>query len=70
MQRALLQFARPANAPIVRKALRKAGREDLIGTGRDCLVRPEPPKRFDKPNNNKKPNNRQKRNTQRKGKKK
>ncbi len=70
MQRALLQFARPANAPIVRKALRKAGREDLIGSGRDCLVRPEPPKRFDKPNNNKKPNNHQKRNTQRKGKKK
>jgi len=46
MQRALLQFARPANAPIVRKALKKAGREDLIGFGNDCLVRPEPPKRF------------------------
>ncbi|MBO5785969.1 MAG: YgiQ family radical SAM protein [Clostridia bacterium] len=41
MQRALLQFARPANAPTVRKALIKAGREDLIGFGRDCLVRPE-----------------------------
>jgi uncharacterized radical SAM protein YgiQ len=40
MQRALLQFARPANAPLVRKALIKAGREDLIGNGRDCLVRP------------------------------
>ena len=40
MQRALLQFARPANAPLVRKALIKAGREDLIGHGRDCLVRP------------------------------
>ncbi len=44
MQRALLQFARPANAPLVRKALRLAGREDLIGNGRDCLVRPEPTK--------------------------
>lgn len=41
MQRALLQFARPANAPLVRKALIKAGREDLIGFGKDCLVRPE-----------------------------
>ncbi len=40
MQRALLQFARPANAPLVRKALIKANREDLIGHGRDCLVRP------------------------------
>ncbi len=47
MQRALLQFARPANAYLVRKALIKAGREDLIGFGHDCLVRPEPPKRFD-----------------------
>ncbi len=47
MQRALLQFARPANAHLVRKALIKAGREDLIGFGKDCLVRPEPPKRFD-----------------------
>ena len=48
MQRALLQFARPANAPIVRKALRKAGREDLIGNSNDCLVRPEPPRNYKK----------------------
>ncbi|MBQ3231070.1 MAG: YgiQ family radical SAM protein, partial [Clostridia bacterium] len=41
MQRALLQFARPANAPLVRKALIKAGREDLIGFSKDCLVKPE-----------------------------
>ncbi len=53
MQRALLQFARPANAPLVRKALRKAGRGDLIGFSKDCLVRPEPPKRFDKPQGDK-----------------
>ena len=44
MQRALLQFARPANGNIVRKALIKAGREDLIGFGKDCLVRPAPSK--------------------------
>ncbi len=48
MQRALLQFARPANAHLVRKALKKAGREDLIGFGKDCLVRPEAPKTFNK----------------------
>ncbi len=48
MQRALLQFARPANAVMVRKALKKAGREDLIGFGKDCLVRPETAKTFDK----------------------
>ena len=41
MQRALLQFSRPDNAPLVREALRLLGREDLIGVGKDCLVRPE-----------------------------
>ena len=40
LQRALLQFSRPENANLVREALRIAGREDLIGTGADCLVRP------------------------------
>ncbi|MBQ9099617.1 MAG: YgiQ family radical SAM protein [Clostridia bacterium] len=41
LQRALLQFNRPQNAPLVREALQKAGREDLIGFAPDCLVRPE-----------------------------
>lgn len=41
MQRALLQYGRPQNAPIIREALRKCGREDLIGYGEHCLVRPE-----------------------------
>lgn len=41
LQRALLQFNRPQNAALVREALRRAGREDLIGYGADCLVRPE-----------------------------
>ena len=41
LQRALLQFNRPENADLVREALRRAGREDLIGYGPDCLVRPE-----------------------------
>ncbi len=40
LQRALLQYSRPENANLVREALRLAGREDLIGTGKDCLVRP------------------------------
>lgn len=40
MQRALMQYAVPGNAPLVRQALRLAGREDLIGYDRKCLVRP------------------------------
>ena len=41
-QRALLQYYRPDNAPIVRAALREAGRTDLIGFGKECLVEPAP----------------------------
>jgi len=41
LQRALLQCNRPENATLVRRALRAAGREDLIGFGPNCLVRPE-----------------------------
>ena len=41
LQRALLQYNRPENAPLVREALIKLHREDLIGNGEDCLVRPE-----------------------------
>ncbi len=40
LQRALLQFSRPENANLVREALKIAGREDLIGNGPECLVRP------------------------------
>jgi radical SAM superfamily enzyme YgiQ (UPF0313 family) len=40
LQRALLQYNRPENAPLVREALIKAGREDLIGYSAECLVRP------------------------------
>ena len=42
-QRALLQYFRPENKEIVTKALRKAGRADLIGFGKDCLVTPSAP---------------------------
>ena len=41
MQRALLQYKRPENRNLVREALIKAGREDLIGFGADCLVKPD-----------------------------
>ncbi len=41
LQRALLQYNRPQNAPLVREALRLVGRTDLIGKSPDCLVRPE-----------------------------
>lgn len=38
MQRALMQFFIPSNRPLVRKALRLADRDDLIGPGKKCLV--------------------------------
>ena len=38
--RALLQYSRPQNADLVREALLRVGREDLIGYGPECLVRP------------------------------
>lgn len=41
MQRALLQWSRPENADLVRAALKKCHREDLIGYGPECLVKPQ-----------------------------
>ena len=63
LQRALLQYNRPQNAPLVREALRKAGREDLIGFGEDCLVKPEG-NEYRKPQGNSGKNNAQKGNAQ------
>jgi len=40
-QRALLQWKRPENRDIVRRTLLKAGRGDLIGYGKHCLIRPD-----------------------------
>lgn len=40
MQRALIQYRDPANYALVREALIKAGRQDLIGFGPKCLIRP------------------------------
>lgn len=41
MQRALIQYRNPENYSLVREALIKAGREDLIGFDRRCLIRPK-----------------------------
>jgi len=39
MQRALLQYKLPRNRTLVLRALKKAGREDLIGKEKRCLLR-------------------------------
>lgn len=43
MQRALMQFRKKDNYKLVLKALKEAGREDLIGFDKKCLVRPPKP---------------------------
>jgi uncharacterized radical SAM protein YgiQ len=62
MQRALLQYRKPENRKLVIEALKKAGRNDLIGFDKKCLVRPfegmgaarkERPKSINKSKNNK-----------------
>lgn len=65
MQRALLQCADPKNADLVRTALKKCHREDLIGYDKKCLVKPSYKDRVEqakkkKPvqSRNAKPNNR------------
>lgn len=42
MQRALMQYKNPDNYDLVREALVKAGRTDLIGFGPLCLIPPRP----------------------------
>jgi radical SAM superfamily enzyme YgiQ (UPF0313 family) len=44
LQRALLHFNRPENRALVREALEKAGRQDLIGSGPGCLVQGSRPR--------------------------
>lgn len=41
MQRALIQYRNPKNYDLVYEALTWAGREDLIGYGPKCLIRPK-----------------------------
>lgn len=40
MQRALLQYKNPENYELVKEALLKSGRSDLIGFDKKCLIRP------------------------------
>jgi len=40
MQRALMHYFKPQNRPLVLAALKKAGRDDLIGWGSECLIAP------------------------------
>jgi uncharacterized radical SAM protein YgiQ len=40
MQRALVQYASPSNYDLVKEALIKTGRTDLIGFGKECLIPP------------------------------
>lgn len=48
MQRALIQYKNPKNYDLVREALIKAGREDLIGFDKKCLIRPRQQKGYEK----------------------
>ena len=43
MQRALIQYRNPKNYYLVKEALEKAERQDLIGFEKHCLIRPYPP---------------------------
>ncbi|AXU52752.1 TPA: YgiQ family radical SAM protein [Clostridioides difficile] len=54
MQRALLQYRAPRNYDLVYSALVEAGREDLIGFGHRCLIKPKNEKPYFNRNNSKK----------------
>ena len=43
MQRALIQYRNPKNYALVAEALKAAGRTDLIGFDKKCLIRPRKP---------------------------
>ncbi|MEI7668013.1 MAG: DUF3362 domain-containing protein, partial [Erysipelotrichaceae bacterium] len=40
LQRVLLQYSYPQNQMLVFEALRQANRLDLVGFGKECLIRP------------------------------
>ncbi len=44
LQRALLQYFEPANHSLVKRALERLGRRDLIGDGPQCLIPQQPPR--------------------------
>ena len=53
-QRVLMQYSYPKNYALVKKALIKAGREDLIGNGPKCLIKAYPPRMDSKKKSSKK----------------
>lgn len=58
MQRALIQYRKPENYALVKEALLKAGRSDLIGFGPQCLIPPREHKNSNARNGNTKNSNR------------
>jgi len=48
MQRALIQYKNPNNYELVKEALLKCGRKDLIGFDKNCLI---PPRKLSEKNN-------------------
>ena len=62
MQRALIQYRKPENYALVKEALLKAGRSDLIGFGPQCLIPPRKKKNSNTKNSNRHTNNRVKHN--------
>jgi len=62
MQRALMQYRFPKNYDIVLEALKKAGRNDLIGFEKHCLIKPRNIRDYYKKDNfkNKEKNNKKK----------
>ncbi|MDY3250873.1 MAG: YgiQ family radical SAM protein [Candidatus Choladocola sp.] len=52
LQRALIQYRRPENYEMVKEALILAGRQDLIGFGKECLIRPRQEKSTRTPGRN------------------
>jgi radical SAM superfamily enzyme YgiQ (UPF0313 family) len=43
LHKAFLRYHDPDNWPVLRQALLRMGRKDLIGHGKECLVPPERP---------------------------
>ncbi len=60
LQRALIQYRNPKNYELVRQALLKAHRQDLIGFDKKCLIRPEQKDRAKDKAYSEKKNNRKK----------
>lgn len=66
MQRALIQYRNPKNYELVYEALVKAGREDLIGFDKKCLIKPRKIRSEQKVKKNVKPKKKTIRNVHRK----